>query len=174
MVDLIDAVNFLEIQNTKGGNRNEARLRDLEGKAKFLAKQTGQEPVSWYEFTRAVPPEKPNYLSNAAIGAGLGGLALASVAAVAALPFTPVVVSGVIVGGLLGGYHKTENTSRAHQVDAYEQYLNQFEASGLGIQRKMDGLNMEFHPQENAQTQFAETLKNEREANKTACGCKGK
>ncbi len=173
MVDLIDAVNFLEIQNTKGGNRNEARLRDLEGKAQYLAKKTGHEPVSWYEFTREVPPEKPSYLSNTAIGAGIGGLALAGISfATGGLTLLPV-LSGVIVGGLLGGYHKTENTSRAQQVDAYEQYLNQFEAAqarGLSHEQTMDDVAAQLERIDNNQVGFVQNLESERKKEKKCCG----
>lgn len=180
MSELLNAINFLEIQNTKGGNRNEARLRDLEGRAQFLAKKTGQEPVSWYEFTREVPPEKPKTFANAAIGAGIGAVVLGGFAAATggtALVLYPA-LSGAVLGGLLGGYHKTENTSRSRQVDAYEQYLSQFEsAQSLGINKEPSGLNTQFNRIHNQEAQFTEALVAQREAEKKdhGCGCgKGK
>jgi hypothetical protein len=177
MSDLLHAVNFLEIQNAKDGNRNEARLRDLEGKAHYLSKKTGSDPLSWYEFTQEVPPEKPRYMQNASIGAVIGmalGVGATLIIPPLAAATVPALLTGGVVGGLVGGYHATENTSRAKQVDAYEQYLTQFEQTkGHGLGVRHDGLMQEFERIAAAENRFASQIKKEREAEKAKdCGCK--
>lgn len=178
-MDLIDAVNFLEIQNTKSGNRNESRLRDLEGRASYIAKKTGDQPISWYEFTRSVPAAKPSTLRNFTAGAMIGMGIAAGIAAGAAFLFPPLaaaigpaLITGGIFGGLLGGYHNTENTSRGKQVDAYEQYLNQFEQAKSQELGADSGLAAQFERIAERENQFAANLRTQRE--KEECSCRGK
>lgn len=134
MGDILNAFNFLEIQNAKRADRNQDLLQDMQGRAEYLRNATGEAPISWYEFQREVPKPEPAYGRNILMGAGIGGALLGGVALVFSAPVLGLLASGAVVGGLLGGYHETQNDSRAAQLEAYNNYLDHFETShGSGI-----------------------------------------
>lgn len=176
MGELLNAVNFLEIQNAKTGSKAEATLRDLEGYSNYIAKKTGETPVSWYEFSQTQESQKPNYLKNIAVGAGVGAAALGAIALTGVLGpiLVPALGSGAILGGLFGGYHNTENSTRAKQVNAYADYLKTFEQThghGKGIGLVHDGIADEFQRIGAAESRFAQQVKERKEQE---CGCKGR
>lgn len=168
MADFIDTVNFLEIQNAKQGTKAESRLRDLEGKADYLKKKTGYEPSSWYEFKEQLPKDKTNHVGNALMGAGIGTAAMVGLASAGFMPFVPAILIGVVIGGLFGSYHETENTSRARQVDAYEKYLSEFEQSKGRSRAQQNSLMHEFDRIGAQESKFAQQLDHEREK---PCSC---
>lgn len=125
-MSILEAFNFLEIQNAKDAGRAARKLDDLKDEAAHLQQQ-GAPVVSWYDFKRTVKQEEPNYTRNIAVGAGigaaiLGGLTMLLVPAVG-IPYA--LGSGALVGGLFGGYRETEDTKRNAGVEAYEEYLQQ-------------------------------------------------
>lgn len=169
MGELIDVVNFLEIQNSKTANNNSDKLHDLIGQANFIAASSGRSPMSWYEFKQQVPENQPNYMSNALIGAGAGAAVLAGLSAVfppLGLGVAASALTGAIFGGLLGGYTQTHNTSRGKQLDAYEHYLNEFEMAGA---RSLSSPTQEIAatPEANAGKSFADKVLESKH-----CGCK--
>jgi hypothetical protein len=131
--------NSFAIDNTNTGVRNEARLTDLRDRASYLAKKTGQEPTSWYEFKQHQPPErqKPKGIGSLLLGAAVGGL-------IGALFFPIAVITvpvGIVVGGIVGvnGW-STESTRRASTINNYEAYLDGFEQQAIlqrGIAQSM-------------------------------------
>jgi len=125
-----DLINFLMIDDVGRSTKNNEKLQDLRDKADFLAKKTGQEPVSWYEFQQNVPKEEPHSVRNlgigAAIGMGLGALVGGGIGMVAA----PAIVSLGFLGAIMGAFSDTQNRRRKDLVEKYETYLNAFEKTG--------------------------------------------
>ena len=131
-MSILEAVNFLEIQNGKDADRAARKLDDLKDEAAHL-QQMGLRPISWYEFKQHVELKKPRYFRNALVGAGMGaalmgGLtAIAPVALLGGLAAVPYALGGgAFFGALAGSYHETENSQHHAKVAAYEHYLNQF------------------------------------------------
>lgn len=124
-MDILQAATFLEVFNGKDAEVAERKLGDLKDEAQHLEKK-GIHVKSWREFDKELPQKKPNYFRNAAIGAGIGAavlgalpLAVTGMAGAAAYGL----ISGALFGGMLGGYHETENSQRKAKVEAYEKYL---------------------------------------------------
>ena len=118
-----DFINFLMINDVGRSTKNNEHLLDLRDRATHLAKVTGQEPVSWYEFKQNMPKAEAHNVRNAFIGAAVG-------VGIGALMLNPVVaVSLGFTGGAIGAFATTENTRRDDLVRKYETYLDGFEAS---------------------------------------------
>jgi len=148
-----DFVNFLMIDDVGRSTKNNEHLQDLRDRAAHLAKVTGQEPVSWYEFKQNIPKEEGHNVRNAIIGAAIG-------VGIGALFLNPVLaVSLGFTGGALGAFNNTENRRRDTLVRKYEAYLDGFEASvgrGRGMSQGMGGF-------ENTKTSHAAELLAERQ-----------
>ena len=100
-------------------------LNDLSERAAFLAKNSGQKPLSFDEF-RQIAPKKPSHAErNAIIGVGVG----LGVGALMGQIFNSIGASSVF-GGIMGGvgtFAKTRNNIRDGLVGEYERYLIDFE-----------------------------------------------
>jgi len=118
-----DIINFLMINDVGHSTKNNEHLQDLRDRAAYLAKKTGEEPVSWFEFKQGSIKEEPKTLRNAAIGASIGAILGGVFLSI------PLAISGAIIGGAIGGFTDTENTRRDKLVKEYENYLDGFEAT---------------------------------------------
>ena len=126
-MDLLTAFNFLEIQNAKDADKAARKLDDLKDEAEHLQKQ-GLPVKNWYEFKKEVVQEKPHFAQNILAFGGIGAAALGALAiAIPPLGLTlvPAVISGGVIGGMIGGYKETENSQHLNKVDGYEHYLEQ-------------------------------------------------
>jgi hypothetical protein len=144
----LDIVNFLMIDDVGKGGKATEHLNDLRDKAAYLAKKTGREPMSWYEFKEKVPQEKPNSLRNLSVGAAIG-VGLGALLGGLTLAAAPVILSLGFMGGAMGAFSDTSNRRRSEVVNKYENYLDQFEQiTSLG---KAPGLDKTPPPQEGEQ-----------------------
>jgi len=122
-----DLINFMMIDDVNRSTKNQQLLTDLQGKAAYLQKKTGQEPMSWYEFQQVVPKEEPHTLRNLGAGVLIGG-SVGALAGLIAWPLMPaLILGGAFLGGVIGAFGDTETVRRDKQVKSYEGYLNQFE-----------------------------------------------
>src|SRR5262249_46809563 len=132
-------LNWLRTGDVDYGAKGEQKLNDMRERAAYIAKHTGKEPVSWYEFNKSAVKEKPHYLRNIVVGALIGGAILSGVgfvlgAALVGSEFAGLLalqlgLSGVLMGGAAGGFFDTENKRRQTLVSQYENYLDRFEAT---------------------------------------------
>lgn len=138
MSDTFDFINFLEHRDNVSAGQMRDKLADLREKRADIREETGQAALSFQDFIKEHPPEKPNHITNAvtggltwaAIGGTVGALLglLTPAGAVAAIPFAAYgATTGGLVGGAVGVYSETTNTKRGEIIDQYEQYLNAFE-----------------------------------------------
>lgn len=122
-MDLLHAVNFLEIQNGKYADKAARQLDDFKDKAEYMREQ-GIPVKSWYEFKQEAEMQKPSYMKNALIGAALGAAVMTGIGAVIGTTIlTYTAAGGALFGGLVGGYHETENSQHSAKVEAYGKYL---------------------------------------------------
>jgi hypothetical protein len=123
----LDIVNFMMIDDVNRSTKNHQLLTDLQSKAAYLAKKTGAEPMSWYEFQQMSPKEPPHTFRNITVGAAIGA-AIGAGIGLFALPLLPAIaLTGALLGGVGGAFAETENVRRSKQVKGYEKYLNEFE-----------------------------------------------
>jgi hypothetical protein len=125
----LDIINFMMIDDVNRSTKNHQLLTDLQGKAQYLAKKTGAEPMSWYEFQQMSPKEEPKTLRNLALGAVMGALIGAGIGLFAPPLLPAFALAGAFLGGVGGAFSSTENSRRSNQVKGYEKYLNEFEVS---------------------------------------------
>ncbi|NBO18851.1 MAG: hypothetical protein EBV03_06430 [Proteobacteria bacterium] len=133
MGSMFSFVNAVHLSDMDAGAKTEQKLGDLRERAHDLEKRTGNEPMSWSEFSRSQPQEKPNTLRNMLIGAATAVGLVALVGVVMSAPALSLVAPGLwagMAGAVLGGFYDTENLRRGEQVNKYESYLNDFEATG--------------------------------------------
>jgi hypothetical protein len=124
--EIFNLINFVAIQDVSSRARDEERLNDLRERAAYLAKKTGQEPFSFYEFYQSAPRTTPDRVRNALIGAGIGlGVGTLAAAALSSSAWGGVVLCG-LAGGVGGAVIDPEN-SRSTLVRRYGSYLDDFE-----------------------------------------------
>ena len=136
-----DLINFMMISDVDRGSKNQEHLNDLRDRAGHIAKTTGHEPMSWYEFKQSTPREEPKTVNNMILGSTIGlaiGLAVG-------LMFPPVLfplaISAALIGGAAGAFSDTENTRRNKLVGKYEEYLDGFEALAGKERAVSQGIN---------------------------------
>ena len=128
----MDYLNYMMIADTRLTNANQQALTDLQGKADYIAKKSGQTPVSWYEFQQENPPEKKPLLPEVAKGSAMGavlGLAVGAVLAFAfsmAAPLLAFAALGAAVGGASAVFTQSDAAIRQGQIEKYSRYIDQF------------------------------------------------
>lgn len=115
---------------------NQQVLDEQRDRAGYLAKKTGQEPISWYEFSQSNPAPKRSFAQRITVGAAIGA-AVGIVAKLIASKYFPNLgamgTTGIIggtsaVGGLVGGLSAVEEKGpRQDLINKYKLYLDDFE-----------------------------------------------
>ncbi len=115
-----DIINFLMLNDVDRGAKNQELLGDLRDRASYIAKKTGNEPMSWYEFKQSTPHEEPKTMINMMLGSTLGLAVGIAVGLVFPPALLPLAVGAAFVGGAAGAFSDTENRRRNEQVAKYE------------------------------------------------------
>jgi hypothetical protein len=136
-----DLINFMMISDVDRGSKNMEHLNDQRDRANFIAKKTGYEPVSWYEFKQSMPREEPKTVANMVLGSTIG-LAVGLAIGIAFPPILfPLAISAAMIGGAAGAFTDTENTRRNKLVEKYKDYLDGFEALAGKEQAMTQGID---------------------------------
>lgn len=130
---IVGILALTQMYDMDAGAKGEQLLGDLRERSHDIEKRTGKAPLSWIEFNREQPQEKPKTLRNAIIGALVGAALVAGVILAFSLPGISMIASvgiGAIGGALFGAATDSDNLRRSGQVHKYENYLNRFEELG--------------------------------------------
>ncbi len=122
-----DLINFMMIDDVNRSTKNQQLLTDLQGKAAYLHKKTGQEPLSWYEFSQIQPKEEARTFGSLAKGVMVGAAIGAVVGLFMPLALPLTIAAGGFFGGVVGVFGDTETVRRDKQVKGYDNYLREFE-----------------------------------------------
>jgi hypothetical protein len=123
-----DLIHFVSVESVDCGAAGSSRLHALRERALHIARSTGQEPVSWYEFKHASLQADTRTMANMILGCGIG-LALGIVLGLAFAPLLfPLALSCALIGGTVGAFSDTENARRNRLMTQYDEYLSGFEA----------------------------------------------
>jgi hypothetical protein len=129
----MDYVNYMMIEDARLTTANQQALTDIQGKADYIAKKSGQTPISWYEFQQENPPEKkpllPEVIKGSALGAVLGlavGAVVATTFSFVAAPLLLLTALGAFLGGAAGALGQSDAVARQGQIEKYGRYIDQF------------------------------------------------
>lgn len=134
---MFDFINYLKLNDVQRASKNQDKLDDLQERAAFLARQTGEQPISWYEFKKSAPRDDVSLIGEFIKGALITAVIGAGIAAIFSLVTTGALVASTIgmfavSGGLIGGFAnlyeaKSENRQRGKLIESYTSYLDAFE-----------------------------------------------